>query len=139
MKSNFKKLEFIIDDSFNLKDTEEFNIKLDEFMSINGITAEKFVDVYFDDENNLKAIIEYIDGPSLKYKIIEDADINDKNSEGIIWTTLQSYDDLLSIKFICEPSIKHQIIHEKDQLIDDIENGKQFAFWFENDLIKFTR
>ena len=127
-------------EDINMNDTNAFNEGLDIFMRENGVSIEKFVDFSLSlDNDNPVALIEYIDGPTLKAKILQDAKENHPGSADIIWTQLNSYDDLLSIKFILEPACKFEVDTEKDNLIALIEEGKGFVFWFENELLKFSK
>lgn len=139
MKSKLKTVEFNMPDGLSLTDPNAVNNALDNFLIENSISWEQFVGYEFDPEDLFKLNIQYIDGPTVKLQIIQDANANHEADEGIIWTTINSYDDLLSIHFLLEASMQHQLENEKDQIIEDIENGKQFAFWFEEGLMKFTR
>jgi hypothetical protein len=110
---------------------------LDVCLEEKRIGMDEFVSFEFIDSDVLS--INYIDGhESLKMRIVDDARKNYENNEGIIWTLLDSYDDLLSIKSFLHKDYVDRL-DNKQKINEFIDKNIPFAFWVEEDKqLRFT-
>lgn len=73
----------------------------------------------------------------MREAIIENANHNsieeNQTSDGIKWLKLNSYEDLILVQDLMGDIAKESLDDQKEDLIEDIESGITFAFWFDED------
>lgn len=120
---------------------KEFKKVMDDYMERYNITVENFVSENIEITPSGDAIVRvrYIDGKTKKQQILLDAVTNTENEEGIIWTELGSYNDLMSVYALLHSDYQKILDEEKSDIEAQIGKSITFAFWIEDNVLKFER